>query len=924
MRLSRRTNTIILWVISIAMLIAMLIAYTPGQLMGNQNYTGETGPALKLGNGLEISSLDAERARQNPPYNLIRTGETGDDLQTLMLDDLVNENLLRQEASKVRVSGGEVRAAVNEFRADNGFAGSRNDQAYIRALNQQGYTDETFRDFVRDNERLEKYRDGLTEGVEVSDSEVQSYFNANRDFYRGDEKIKARQIIVSEEQLAQELRARALNGEDFTALATEYSIEGADIGGAIGGDEPTAVARLALPTQVANAAFSLGTGAVSNVVNQGGRYYVVKVEEFLPAERQEFTEVEEQVREDALSVKEAGVIETKLLELREGVDIEVPNYDENHMGVVYNYDNSVVAKVGDVEITNAELNRNLYRNPQVQNFLNPQNASFISSFFKPNTLNTMIDNELALQGADDLGIDLIGSRAAKAQSAISYVTKDADASDEEIQTYYDTNQSRYTVPASAVVNRMNFETQEAALAFQSGVASGAIATSDLEALAEEQGFELEALGNVTPGVLETELDTLLFGTEGFATVPESFGREVSDVVVIETETLPEPEVVAEESTEETTTEEGSEEVTAEGTEETTEEVVAPEPIITESFVVLVANRTAERIQGLAEVRPQVEQAVLQEERDGLRTEWLDGLRENIAVENVLFPPVAEQELTPEQSFTTTPDADSATVTGTPVVETTTEEVAATEGSVDFENTTPSETAASETAASETTETTTTETTTTETVTTETVTETATTPVVEETITETVVEETVTESTPEVVTTETVVETTTETIEAPVVVESTTTEVAATEAATETATTSDTIVEGTTTTVTETVTTTTQAVAAATGGNASRDLAQSLTSQLRTFRAAGDTDGVARTQEQLRTALRSVSGEGKVYSVQEGDTLSSISAQAYGADIYWPDILYANDFIVEDPDQIFPGLDIILPSIIGTEGPNIGQ
>jgi len=186
MRLSRRTNTIILWVISIAMLIAMLIAYTPGQLMGNQNYEGQNGTALKLGNGLEISALDAERARQNPPYNLIRTGETGDDLQTLMLDDLVNENLLRQEASKVRVSGGEVRAAVNEFRSDNGFAGSRNDQAYLTALNQQGYTDETFRDFVRDNERLEKYRDGLTEGIEVTDGEVQSYFEANRDFYRGD------------------------------------------------------------------------------------------------------------------------------------------------------------------------------------------------------------------------------------------------------------------------------------------------------------------------------------------------------------------------------------------------------------------------------------------------------------------------------------------------------------------------------------------------------------------------------------------------------------------------------------------------------------------------------------------------------------------------------------------------------------------
>ena len=911
MRLSRRTNTIILWVISIAMLVAMLIAYTPGQLTGNQNLTGEYAPALSLSNGLEISQQDVSRARQNPPYNLIGSGEVGEDLQTLMLDDLVNENLLRAEARKVNVSGAEVRAAVNSFREDNGFAGSRNDQAYLSAINRQGYTDETFRDFVRDNERLTKYRDGLTEGIEVTDSEVQSYFEANRDRYRGEDKIKARQIVVTDEQLAQELRARAFNGEDFAALATEFSIEGADIGGAIGAtegsSEPTAVARLALPTQVANSAFSLGTGAVGNVVNQGGRFYIVKVEEFVSATPQEFAEVEEQVREDALATKQNGVIEAKLLELRAGLDIEVPE------DAIYNYDNSVVAKVGDTEITKAELSRNLYRNPQVQNFLSPQNAGFISSFFKPNTLNTLIDQELALQGAEDLGVDFIGSKAAVAQSAISYATKDAVATDDEIQSYYDTNQNRFTIPASAVVNRMNFETQEAALAFQSGVVSGDIATDDLEALAAEQGFELETLGTVNAGSLEPELDTLLFGTEGFSAVPNSV-RQVSDVVVIETETFPEPEETTEEApaegseTEEATTEEGSETeaTTEEGSEaEATEEVVeevAPEPIITESFVVLLANRTAERVQSLEEVRPQVEQAVLQEERDALRTVWLDGLREKIEVENVLFPPTPEAtelELTPEQAFTTEVDPNAP-------VEVTTEAVEATEGSVDFENTEPTEEATTEEA---TTEATTTEEAATEEVTTE-VAETSETVETTEVVTEAAAE--VVEATTETV--ETTTETTTEAVAE--VVEGTTETVE---------TTTDTIVEAATTTVSETVgetvTTTTEAVAAA--GTSS--VAQGLIAQLRDFRAAGDADGIANTQEAIRTELRAVSGEGsKIYTVQEGDTLSSIATEAYGSSIYFPDIGYANEFMVEDVNSIFPGLDIILPSIIGAEGPNIGE
>ena len=47
-----------------------------------------------------------------------------------------------------------------------------------------------------------------------------------------------------------------------------------------------AVAQVALPTEVATAAFALKDGGVTDVIASGGKFYIVKVERYLaPATR---------------------------------------------------------------------------------------------------------------------------------------------------------------------------------------------------------------------------------------------------------------------------------------------------------------------------------------------------------------------------------------------------------------------------------------------------------------------------------------------------------------------------------------------------------------------------------------------------------------------------------------------------------------
>lgn len=613
MKLSRRTNTIILWIISIGLLVGMVITFTPTLGLGTARQQAG-GVALRV-NGEPVSELEVSNLRQNPVFSAVTEGQVGEDLRLLLTDTVVRQAVLAQAAARERVSNAEVRRAVNEFREARGVEGARNDNAYLQLIGSAGFDDQSFRDYMRQQLRQEKWEEGILSGATVTDEEVRSFYEAFSDNYRTEERIRARAIVVSDRELAEELRARAEAGESFAELAAEHSEERADRAGALGAaggaTEPQPVGRAALPTPVANAAFALRGPGLTGVVASNDRYYVVEVEEFVPSAVRPFEEVAQQVREDAQAAKELGLVEAELDKLVADAQVSVP------ADSTLTYDNPVVAAVGDREIRAADLARATYTDPQIQQFLTPDTAQLIADFFKPSVLEELIDRELALQGASEIDTSFVGTDAMVAEAALSYVARDAVATDEDLEEYYEANRAGFTQPASATVTQVEFPTAEAAEGFRSAVLGG----TALGAAAELVGGEVTDLGRVGPGQLESILDTALFGTEAFEPLP-SGNLEVSDVLV----KLEEP----------------SEEEPAEDGEDQQAEETAAAPV--ERYLVLVAERTAERVMPLAEVRDQVEAAVLNSRRAELRSAWLAGLRERIPVENLLLAQALPEEI----------------------------------------------------------------------------------------------------------------------------------------------------------------------------------------------------------------------------------------------------------------------------------------
>lgn len=705
MKSKHRTRTIVLWLISIGLLVGMIITFTPS--LGNigagagQNAQGTVQLVV---NGEQIREAQVQQLRQNPLFSAVSEGPVADDLRLLLTDTLVQNEVLSQAAAKNRVARGAVRSAVKDFRKARGVDGRANDQAYLRLIGSAGYTDQTFRDYLKQTLQERAFEDELTEGVTVSDAEVQSWYDTHTSSYQTEERVKAREIVVADEAVAEALLQQLIGGADFATLARENSTELADrdgaLGAAAGETEPQPIGRPGLPTAVSAAVFALQGPGITDVIEASGKYYIVSVEEYLPPAPRPFDEVADQVREDALDAKRSQVVQAELDRLVDAATVSVPPGSE------LSYDNPVVARVGDETITAAELDRATYTNPQIQQALSPQTADLITSFFKPAVLGQLIDTEVAYQAASGLGLEVVGSKAVVAQAALDYVSRDATATDQELQDYYDANEASFTIPAQAVATRVNFDSQDAAVLFRTAILGG----TAVDEAAEAAGGTVQDLGTVGPGDLVAGLDTALFKTDAFEDLPSS-DDGVSDVLVL-TEPVAEDdasddaetqatadeaadatdEAAATDTSEDAAASDASAEAAdadggaaadasaeaagdagdAEATDAADEAAAgadddeAATPATKDVYVVLIAERTPERVRSFDEVRSQVEAAVLATKRQQLRTDWLAQAKENITVENLLAEVTAPAtddgaaDAAGDASDATPPSSDDAT------------------------------------------------------------------------------------------------------------------------------------------------------------------------------------------------------------------------------------------------------------------------
>ena len=127
----------------------------------------------------------------------------------------------------------------------------------------------------------------------TSDKEMKKFFDNNKELF-SDKKVKARHILVKEEDKAKKLLADAKKkGADFAAMAKEHSTGPS---GKSGGDLGT-FGRGQMVKEFEEAAFSTKPGTVHpNVVKTRFGFHIIKVEEIQGGDKVKFADVKDKVK----------------------------------------------------------------------------------------------------------------------------------------------------------------------------------------------------------------------------------------------------------------------------------------------------------------------------------------------------------------------------------------------------------------------------------------------------------------------------------------------------------------------------------------------------------------------------------------------------------------------------------------------------
>lgn len=515
--INRRAVTILFGLLALVFVVGAILLFTP---KAGQEAKGK--PVLWV-NGKAVYELDLLRLQGNDPlYAANPQGLLKVLVDTHFLEQVILTEALKQDAARIRVGSAEVRKEVDRIREQYGL---KDKKAYEQFLNQVGYTDAQLRAEIKAQLQIQKRLEQVRSSAKPTPEEVRFYFEVHQENYKTEPRVQARQIVVDDKKVAEEVLAKAKAGEDFTALAKKYSKVGAEQGGALGAapgeSAPKPVTKVVFPEKVAEAVFALKGPGLVGPIEAGGRYYIVKVEAYLPPKVPTFEEVKDQVEKDAGDAKANGALEAYLEDLRKKAQVRFAE------DMPYVYKNPAVAKVNDKEILLAQVLQPVFANQQTAALIQQGLGELAVQFFLPQTLETLIDRELLVEAAKKSGKPFIGTRDEIAQAYVLYETRDVTATEEEAKKFYAENPALFTIPASAEVVGVVFKEEAKAKAFR----EAALKASDLQALAKAHGGTVTEYGAVNPGQLPAVLDRLVFKVK--ETFPKGPLGEVSEVVKLE-------------------------------------------------------------------------------------------------------------------------------------------------------------------------------------------------------------------------------------------------------------------------------------------------------------------------------------------------------------------------------------------------------
>jgi parvulin-like peptidyl-prolyl isomerase len=180
----------------------------------------------------------------------------------------------------------------------------------MKTLQAEGETFESFRGGVRD-QAIETFMrsKNVAQEIVVSPYKIENYYNAHQDDYKVADEIKLRMIVLNRTSaddtntvnLAREIRDKIKEGAAFAEMASIYS---QDSQRSQGGDRGW-IERSVLRQELADAAFALKPGQVSDVIETPETCYLMLVEQTRPSHIKLLNDVRDEIEKNLRAQEQA-------------------------------------------------------------------------------------------------------------------------------------------------------------------------------------------------------------------------------------------------------------------------------------------------------------------------------------------------------------------------------------------------------------------------------------------------------------------------------------------------------------------------------------------------------------------------------------------------------------------------------------------
>ncbi len=236
-----------------------------------------------------VASVNGQKITKNELYDAM-VKANGDQV----LESLISQKVVELEAAKqnIVISDADIQTEIDKYHEYYG-----GEQGFAQALETNGYTLDQLKVDIANNLQVKKL---LGPQITVTDEEMQTYFEENRESFAQEKQVKASHILVDSLETAQEVKQKLNAGGDFAQLAKDYSTDPGtkDNGGDLG-----FFASGTMTEEFDQAAFAMKVGEISDPVKTDYGYHIIKVVEIKEAQEANYEQSKPAINDTLLDKK---------------------------------------------------------------------------------------------------------------------------------------------------------------------------------------------------------------------------------------------------------------------------------------------------------------------------------------------------------------------------------------------------------------------------------------------------------------------------------------------------------------------------------------------------------------------------------------------------------------------------------------------